>query len=426
MSVSSKIDERWLHFIWQNRLYDTLLLEGRPIVVLEVGELNDYDGPDFQMARLLIDGVEWVGAVEIHQRGSEWVAHQHQDDPRYCSVVLHVVTEGAEPVRDSSGGLIPTAEMVVDESVLKHLATIEKPHESRVVRCLPEVASLPREQWQELTELLLPQRLQRKVEALQQCSQTTHINEIFYKSLMRYLGAYQNNAAMEEVANSLPYQYLKKHANDLEALEAMLIGQAGLFNATPADAYEATLQEQYLFFQQKFGLSPISPQLFSYLRLRPPSFPSRMLALVAQLLHREVDLLQAITTLDHSGVYQLLQAAPSPYWQEHIAFGRSTSKQIMGIGKQKATTLIINAIIPLFYFYSQQMNNGKLESSLLQWLYELPPERNKITSIFQEGAVQPSSAADTQALLELYHHYCTPFRCLTCPIAAAYFQFLHR
>jgi hypothetical protein len=44
------------------------------------------------------------------------------------------------------------------------------------------------------------------------------------------------------------------------------------------------------------------------------------------------------------------------------------------------------------------------------------PEKNSIIETWEALAVQPKSAADTQALLQLKNNYCDKKRCLECAI----------
>jgi hypothetical protein len=52
----------------------------------------------------------------------------------------------------------------------------------------------------------------------------------------------------------------------------------------------------------------------------------------------------------------------------------------------------------------------------LQLLESVPAENNNIMRLWAENGWKPSNAADSQALLHLYNHYCAARRCLECSI----------
>lgn len=86
--------ERFLHWVWGSLHFNTQNLRtacGKPVSIIEPGELNPTDGPDFKQARLQIGKLQWVGDVEIHWSSSGWFHHGHHTDPNYNRVVLHVV-----------------------------------------------------------------------------------------------------------------------------------------------------------------------------------------------------------------------------------------------------------------------------------------------------------------------------------------------
>ncbi|GAB5409777.1 MAG: hypothetical protein BalsKO_21420 [Balneolaceae bacterium] len=85
-----------LQWIWKNLLFDTanlLTTCGKSITIFDPGTINVSDGPDFLNAKLMIDGLIWHGAVEIHLTSSGWRQHRHHLDKAYNKVVLHVVVE---------------------------------------------------------------------------------------------------------------------------------------------------------------------------------------------------------------------------------------------------------------------------------------------------------------------------------------------
>lgn len=416
------IPESHLHYIWANRLYKRISLEGKPIEVVDTGQLNSHDGPDFELARIQLNGIEWAGAVEIHRDSSEWQYHGHHKDPRYSSVVLHVVLEDSQKTTDLDGRLVPTAIMDVDATTIEGLRKLEVSGKS--LRCMPDFLLMGEERFLDEALELLPQRIEDKLSLLQARSDSDHFNSIFYLTLMRYVGAHQNNELMESIARSLPYQFLKKHSSDLIALEAMLLGQAGLLTDEPRDEYEGRLLSEYQFYRQKFSLTPLPNGQFRFLRLRPAAFPARMLGIVAQIIHHEEALLSAITRLQHSEIIRILRVKPSPYWQSHFDFGRELNKPLGGIGNNNLRTLIINAIIPTTYYYAQQTGNQMLAQRAIDWLFRLSPESNQYTRLFSQHGIKLRHSADSQALLQLYHNYCQPMYCLRCPIAIAHFHTL--
>ena len=91
------IHERFLRHIWSRRYLDESRLrtcDGRSLKVLDTGQLNLDGGPDFTNAKIRIGATTFVGDVEIHRTVSDWFSHQHQHDPRYNRVILHVVLDG--------------------------------------------------------------------------------------------------------------------------------------------------------------------------------------------------------------------------------------------------------------------------------------------------------------------------------------------
>ncbi len=97
--------ENVLQWVWKTLHFDTSSLStatGKEceIRVIDPGELNTTDGPDFKNAVIEIDGVKWHGSVEMHIGSKSWYSHGHHHDKNFNSVVLHVVVE-EDPVQVS-------------------------------------------------------------------------------------------------------------------------------------------------------------------------------------------------------------------------------------------------------------------------------------------------------------------------------------
>ena len=100
------MQETLLHYIWQFRQHNSLCLitqDNQPLQVLKAGIHNAHAGPDFENARLRINETEWAGQVEIHVQSSDWNKHQHQKAAAYNNVMLHVVCEDDDSIRNQLG-----------------------------------------------------------------------------------------------------------------------------------------------------------------------------------------------------------------------------------------------------------------------------------------------------------------------------------
>lgn len=88
------VSELLLQKIWDQRLFrceEVFAADGRKLSIEYPGRWNRLAGPDFQDARLRLDGKLIHGDVEIHFHARDWHNHGHDSNPDYRRVVLHVV-----------------------------------------------------------------------------------------------------------------------------------------------------------------------------------------------------------------------------------------------------------------------------------------------------------------------------------------------
>lgn len=91
---SYNIPERFLRQLWINQKFSALELrttDNQSVEIISAGKSNSDAGPDYANAIVRINGVIYRGDVEIHQRSDDWFGHGHHKDPKYNSVILHVV-----------------------------------------------------------------------------------------------------------------------------------------------------------------------------------------------------------------------------------------------------------------------------------------------------------------------------------------------
>lgn len=109
------LTERVVQKIWLRGDFDRtrlVLADGRALQIRTVGRWNLLGGPDFLGAQVVIGGDTVTGDIEVHFHVSDWRAHQHEMDPAYGNVVLHVVLFPPDshepPARRRDGREIPT------------------------------------------------------------------------------------------------------------------------------------------------------------------------------------------------------------------------------------------------------------------------------------------------------------------------------
>jgi hypothetical protein len=70
--------------------------DGERLQVLVPGRHNVHEGPDFREIAMLVNGLVFVGDAEYHRASSDWLHHDHNNDPRYDNTILHIVSRQDE------------------------------------------------------------------------------------------------------------------------------------------------------------------------------------------------------------------------------------------------------------------------------------------------------------------------------------------
>jgi hypothetical protein len=275
------LNEDILQFAWKTQALTTSLVtqQGEKITVFKPGRSNIDAGPDFTHAHIKIDDIEWHGSVEIHIKSSDWYAHQHQHDPAYEPVILHVVWEYDKPVHRKDG----TAVAVVELKNIVHphlLANYEQLVTSLIpIPCTHLYPQVPEAYKLQMKDAALAQRQISKSERIQGFYAATNhdLEETAYRLLARNFGFRLNSEAFERLATILPIKILLKHVDQLVQMEALLFGMAGLLEHAPAEPYTELLQREFNFLGYKYGLleQKMSIAEWKFLRTRgSPNLPS--------------------------------------------------------------------------------------------------------------------------------------------------------
>ncbi|WP_201981688.1 DUF2851 family protein [Hymenobacter rubidus] len=425
--------EDFLHYVWQHQYFDKADLRttaGEEIQVLKPGHRNADAGPDFLDARLRLGEVEWNGAVEIHLRASDWARHNHQTDPKYDQVILHVVGHFDADVFRTNGSQIPALALqnrVPPELLARYQALADAPA-AAPLPCAPLLNLVPEITRTMMTERALLERVERKADAITDLHHTLGQDweATTYHALMAAFGFQKNSEPLARLAKALPLAVLRRHRHNVRQLEALLFGQAGFLadnEETSEDEYIQDLKREHEFLQHKYslGAAALAVHDWNYLRLRPANFPPVRLGQLTGLLHARPALFDALLTAQNVAALMAFFQTPTPeYWRTHYRPGRAG--KVPSLGKASIDLLITNVVVPLRVAYARHLGEPALVESSVALLSELPAEHNQFTDVYEALGFAHRTAADSQGLLALHKNYCTPRRCLHCAIGSRLVQ----
>ncbi|MFZ1379588.1 MAG: DUF2851 family protein [Saprospiraceae bacterium] len=412
------ITESLLQYIWKTK---TLLKQslqttnGELIKILQPGILNTNQGPDFLMAKIIIDEVEWVGNIEIHVKSSQWIAHRHSDDEAYNNVILHVVLENDAEIHRN----IPCLELrdLIDQHLLTQYQLLTE--SITQIPCQNMISNVPQIIVFSQFDQMMAQRLDSKVSKLSKELQELQHNweALFYLKLASYLVTPVNTDAMNELTRKVPYSLLLKLSQNLTELESVLFGTAGFLQESDED-YAKDLMKQFHYQKNKWGLVEMKVVQWKFLRMRPSHFPTLRIAQIAAFYAHHRQAFQKIIECEKvTQVFALFHIESSEYWRTHFSFGSAMHKaQKTSIGKSTFDILMINVIAPFLYLYAEIQHDEAYRVKSDIWLKEIKAESNRYTKIWNNVGIQANNAGESQAMIEQFTKLCSLNKCLECKI----------
>ena len=428
--------EQLLHYVWKHKLFPLTELsttQGRRVEVIDPGLHNSNAGPDFFNAKVKINGMLWVGNIEIHDKASDWVLHGHDKDERYDNVILHVCGCVDAEVMNSKGEYLTQMVLSVPVSVInnyKELLSVDQ--YPPCYQIIPSLARLTVHAWM---SALQTERLSQKTEAIEERVKRCNGDweNAYFVTLARNFGFGINGDAFEEWALHIPLHAVDHHRDDLFQIEAIFMGQAGLLELDTIperyqkdalnDGYFAKLRKEYQYLAHKFGLKPMDYKLWRFLRLRPQNFPHIRISQLAYLYHqRRASLSQLLETYSVKDAKEVLATAVTPYWETHYTFGSTSVRNDKNLSPFSLNLLCINTVVPILFAYGRHRGEEKYCDRAFDFLEQLKPENNHIIRLWQQCGLVVENAGDSQALIQLKKEYCDKKECLRCRFGYEYLK----
>ncbi|MDX1429699.1 MAG: DUF2851 family protein [Rhodothermales bacterium] len=435
-----KLPESFVQDIWGRLDFRTdgmRSVQGKPVRIRHPGILNRDSGPDFLGARVQIDGVDWVGDVEVHKSSEEWYRHGHHRDPRYNSVILHVTLVAdlwTGSIHREDGSTAPEVILAgcIDEKLRTLLFQFRKMEQSPIA-CSREWASVPTEVRRTAIERMAHLRLLRRSQRLSnELHEGCTPSEVLYKGLFAALGYSKNEASMTELAARVPLDLASRYRDPLR-LEAMYLGMAGLIPAadkvTDVAARARVVRLTKIFRRLKPTISarPMLEAQWKFFRLRPSNFPPIRIAQAGALLAAgrlfADEMISTLRDENPSDAKQtiaawtaLLRPPIDSFWQTHYRLDRASARHSAQLGVGRIRRIIVNVLLPLMLAMAASTERRRVMQTCSRMVGLIPAETDELIRSFEMLGESVHTARTSQGLHELHTQRCIHQRCLRCDI----------
>ena len=419
----------FLNFIWKNGLLARRGLKtttGEPLEILELG--HEERSGLFSNAKIIINGFCWSGNIVLHLNSSDWEKEIKNRVSQYENVILHVTLNDDIETLRRNGEAVHQLRLYCPTSIIEEYNRMLD--NSFTLPCGKIAASLSSIKLHSFLSRLTIERIEEKAEKItvlhNLCNKRW--DDTLFKLLARSFGFGVQSLPFEKWATILNFQALGKHRDNIEQVEAIFFGQAGLLNEESiptyyrkealASEYYQTLVQEYRFLKSKFDLQEIS-----YKEWGGYATPHIRIARIASLYHREkINIATAAACDTINELRDKLQIQPSWYWQHRTQFGGTITIGTGDINNKQLDILIINTIIPILYCYGKHRKDVDMCNKAEDYLHILDSETNNITRRWSEQGIEIGCAADSQAFIQLNKSYCNKHRCHNCQFAYSYFK----
>lgn len=408
-------------------------VDGRRVNVIFHGHWSHGFGPDFSDAMIETEAEGLLsGAVEIHGRSSEWSTHGHHLDPRYNTVILHVVSRiDTAETRRADGKIVPVVTLGIPDDVLfsidSRLPEIWTELGGEV--CAADIASREPARLRAAIWRLGDQRLDNRVRQFEGELSLAPAADIALRGILDAFGYSENRAAMGALAERLIRAHVRERwtadaTNPLRSTRraAMMLGSAGFLPMSPADAHFSGLSPRQLrdiegawfAMMTATGESPVPATAWTRARTRPANHPVARLMCASALLDR--------TDADPFSI--LLEHVRSRGDIPEAIRDLSNAPDRPALGQARAVGIAANVILPLALAFARHAADPELEDAASDAWARLPaaewsrPARRARYQAVGDSRLHRLGERGIQGLIHLDRHLCTPRRCYECPIAA--------
>lgn len=322
-----------LHKWWAKNYNQSnfLCIDNTIIKIINPGEYNIHNGPDYIGTIIEINGLKLIGNTEIHIFEQDYLRHNHISDPRYFNVILHIFCfPSSDPIAHIPYRLqIPLENIALNEKE-KNCQNISK--DDLFIAGMSRLKTIGKLLINDYGE--------------------NDLIETFYKSYFRAMGLQANAIPMSMLANQIPYKifYDKYEVED--------IINAYLFAANIVS--EITNNTKNII--KKYNISPLPPNIWNYKSVRPAAYPYIRIEKAVSSLNELINENDFLSILINQG---------SDFWFNKVnnILTNENKKQI-----------VANCILPLRIWYMEKFDAFHLIDNIIAEGEKYKAEKNNLIS----------------------------------------------
>ena len=396
--------------------------------VLHPGFWNRGAGPDFRGAIFQIERDPPVsGDVEVDLHSSGWRGHQHDRNPNFSNVRLHVVWDGEANTSIPTLALKYVIDAPLAELALWLTSDVANAYPEQLLgQCASPLRNVSAPQIEQLLNEAALVRLQRKAADLRARARQAGWEQALWEGMLRALGYQRNVWPMQRIGELR--ERLRSEARSTVSLQARFLGVSGLLphdltrRQCGADTYLRMVWDQWWRERDAFGDCALPKNLWQLHGLRPANHPQRRLALAAHwasdgTLFARIDrwLTEAPSRKELSeSLLETLQPEKDPFWSRHWTLRSATMPKPQPlVGATRVTDLAINVLLPWFWARAREGDNRRLQLEAERRYFAWPAaEDNAVLRLARvrllggRKSVRFAGASGQQGLLQIVRDFC--------------------
>ena len=387
----NSIKEKQLQSAWNSMKTGTQIrtCDSRIMTVIHPGTWNFEQGPDFKNAKIIIDGKEVTGDIEVHCSPSDWYAHKHHTDNNYSRVILHVTgpADKDEIERNRLPG-IPSVTISPDMISEFPLTESEKFPNGR---CVDFFSSCADDSLHDFFMKAGKSRFEEKSRMIMAEMISSGAEKTCLKLIFEACGYKRNRESFIELFNRYS-EY--DEADSASRAESILWGESGFLQ----DPASAGIDPEMKTFVKKIWSTWWETRVEARKEIkwikagvRPLNMPERRIAALSVMLglfsNSPLAFLsgKAGTGISEKEFARFLSngiGCNHGTWDNYINFFSRASKPSSVLGKSRMIDLSVNVLLPSLHAYAAINRNIRLKDfSFGTWMHMPLPQMNRIFAI---------------------------------------------